>query len=1072
MPLPWTDKESKSLQPTRAFGATAPSERSLKKLRKVFHGKSHAKQRLTTYRAGVSTEVEAELRPLREAALQIIENIDIDAIKEASLEELAAAETMFALGTGFATLTDAVVLARGVADALAMRLRMKRFGLAAEPNWTVAVFLTTKPDGRRQTDRRFWLPLRHAICTASEEGYAAARKIALDAWKTLSIDQQANIAFVFPDEPWGEEVLMSPEALKPVRGSYAGMPAQVQQFGFLLSTCRRYDVAKACLNQGGSYWVSECALELARMLPQADAATFFMEALPPLLIKKKYQTFLKTPPRKVLAALMKLGDERVPAFVAGYVGHKVLGAQAATYFQECPEARAALLQGNASAQKLHESLLLGGGSDAKSASAEALPAILRERSWRPKKAKKHPRVAGLEILPSREEELRLPEGTKPPPEHPPLSGERLDAWLEDAATGSCGVDMVYVYSKTKKGSDVFTPPAEEALEAWNEGRGYVHSILPFLARHGLASLPGMTSLKRLGHLDYEGSDDWLMAYQSFDTPRMAPTWARIFSGRKKWKRAARRWLREDPRRAAEGLVPAALGGKGQAQKDAEAALRDLLRAGSSDALVAAAAAQGEKARASMQVFLERDPLVIDKKPPKLPPFLAIEGLPPLFVAGDEELQLSAEARTDFVELLSIAEPDYQGFSLLRDALEAKSLESFVLALLDTWARQGGPGRHEWMMNACLAFPTVTSTRALCQHARAWARSKGAAAQRACAGLAYLGAALESDTAALHLAHIAATTRFVALKKEVPQHLDDIARARGLTRDELDDRSTPDLGLDETGALRLAFGDTELEVRATEGLGVVLFKDGEVVRAFPRPSKSGGEEEKAAHKKAKAEYDAFKKDLASVAARQLRRLESSMAGGRVWTMADAKRYFFEHPLAQYLARGVVWLSSGGDEFRLTRDGTFASALDEEVKVEGDVRIAHVLELEEETAWSTLFGDYEIVQPILQLGRPRYALTAAEKKSASVTRFAGTKRRAAKVLGFLESRGWSRDASDHISAFERGDRDGGVIRLQLQGSIEVQYLSSGEDVALGALHPEGKISLVGMSEALLDLETLCA
>lgn len=1048
----------------------APSPRSLKKLRKALRSKREGKENLAKLRAGLATDVEPELRPLREAALKLIEDLDLDTLKLASLEELAAAEVMFGYVQYPGSLTDAVVLARGVADAVAMRVHMERFGLDAEPNWSVAVFLTTKPTRRNRENTRYWLPLRHALCSAPADEYEAAKKVAADAWEGLSVEQRANMAYVFPDEPWGTEILSSPAAATTKRGAFAGMPNQVQAFGFLLSTCQDAEVAKAYFGQGGSYWVSSCALELAVLLPKEDAVSLFMDAIPVLLIKKKYQTFHKTPPRNVLGALMKLDEERVPAFVASYVGHKVLGAQAALYFQECPEVRGVLAKGNASAQSLFESLGQTQQDDTPVAPESDVPSLLRECSWRkPKGQKKPPVVRGLKVTASGEERVILPEGAQPlshgTQKLAPLKGEALEQWREHIAGGRAPVDSQYAGSNYRVR---YAVPPKEALAAWNAGRGYMHEVVRFVAEHGLACVPGFSLDRRLNYLDYEGAEDWIVAYESFDSAQVAPLWAQVFSGRKKWRPAARGWLRADARRAADGLVPAAFGAKGRAKKDAEAALRDLVMAGESDALRAAATAYGKEASAAMEAFLARDPLVIDAKAPKLPSFLNIAQLPPLLVRG---MRLGDEHRAAFIELLSVAEAGYPGYAQLRESFDASSLESFIMALLDMWARQGGPGRHDWMLRAALAFPSEPVVRAVCMHARAWARSKGAAAQRTCAALAHLGAVEESDAAALHLAHIAATTRFVALRKEAAEHLESIAEARGLTRDELDDRSTPDLGLDERGELTLGFGEIEVTVQPNESLGVVLRKDDEVIRAFPRVAKSASDEEKSAHKKAKAHYDAFKKDLAAISKRQLHRLESSMSSGRAWPMSDAKRYFFEHPLARHLARGLVWLSDEGETFRLTRDGTFADSGDEEVSVHGNVRIAHVLELEDADAWAGVFTDYEIIQPVMQLGRPTDALTKAETKSGEVKRFAGAKVKAAKILGFLESRAWQRDSTNHLSAFSKSGREGAVFTLRLEGSIEMEYLSSGEKVELGVLSIEGKASAMSVSEVLYDLSSLC-
>ncbi len=202
----------------------------------------------------------------------------------------------------------------------------------------------------------------------------------------------------------------------------------------------------------------------------------------------------------------------------------------------------------------------------------------------------------------------------------------------------------------------------------------------------------------------------------------------------------------------------------------------------------------------------------------------------------------------------------------------------------------------------------------------------------------------------------------------------------------------------------------------------------------------------------------------------------MSSGRAWSLEDARRYFFDHPLARHLARGLVWLSDEGVAFRLTRDGTFADAGDDEVSVRGSVRIAHVLELKDAEAWIGVFSDYEILQPILQLGRPKEAFTKTERKSAQVKRYAGTKVKAAKVLGFLESRGWQRDSSSHISAFSKTGREGTTFKLRLEGSIEMEYLSGGEKVEIGVLSVETRTkegaSAVSVSEVLYDLASLCA
>src|SRR5436190_8778979 len=112
----------------------------------------------------------------------------------------------------------------------------------------------------------------------------------------------------------------------------------------------------------------------------------------------------------------------------------------------------------------------------------------------------------------------------------------------------------------------------------------------------------------------------------------------------------------------------------------------------------------------------------------------------------------------------------------------------------------------------------------------------------------------------------------------------------------------------------------------------------------------------------------------------------MVKGRSWPVKDVEELLVRHPLLSHLVRQIVWATivSGKQvaTFRVTEDSSYANEKDAAYKLpkNGQVRIAHPLDLDEATkrAWGTVFGDYEIIAPFPQLGRPVHTIDAKEKK----------------------------------------------------------------------------------------------
>ncbi|WP_026405397.1 DUF4132 domain-containing protein, partial [Actinomadura rifamycini] len=208
-----------------------------------------------------------------------------------------------------------------------------------------------------------------------------------------------------------------------------------------------------------------------------------------------------------------------------------------------------------------------------------------------------------------------------------------------------------------------------------------------------------------------------------------------------------------------------------------------------------------------------------------------------------------------------------------------------------------------------------------------------------------------------------------------------------------------------GARRFTVGfDEQLKPTVTDDGGTVR-------KSLPKPGvKDDPDLAPAAHKR----FAALKKDVRTVAADQIARLERAMVDRRRWSAAEFRDLLAGHPLVGHLVRRLVWLAEDDGRpitaFRVAEDGTFADAADDAFVLPDTARvgIAHPVHLGDGVkAWSELFADYEILQPFPQLARPVHALTGDERETGRLARFEDLTVPSGAVLGLVD-RGWERAA----------------------------------------------------------------
>ncbi|MFV2180102.1 DUF4132 domain-containing protein, partial [Actinomadura sp. LOL_011] len=74
------------------------------------------------------------------------------------------------------------------------------------------------------------------------------------------------------------------------------------------------------------------------------------------------------------------------------------------------------------------------------------------------------------------------------------------------------------------------------------------------------------------------------------------------------------------------------------------------------------------------------------------------------------------------------------------------------------------------------------------------------------------------------------------------------------------------------------------------------------------------------------FSGLKKDVRTVAADRLARLERDMVTGRRRSAAEFREHLAGHPLVGHLVRRLVWRVVDGPAFRVAEDGTFADSSD--------------------------------------------------------------------------------------------------------------------------------------------------
>ncbi|MFE5795420.1 DUF4132 domain-containing protein [Streptomyces sp. NPDC056503] len=525
---------------------------------------------------------------------------------------------------------------------------------------------------------------------------------------------------------------------------------------------------------------------------------------------------------------------------------------------------------------------------------------------------------------------------------------------------------------------------------------------PLVAAHEEAALP---PLLRMAPPHPAPMAEVLLPYLDVRVARLMANWLHRL---KTAGRTARTWLLRHGTDAARLLVPDAVGAAGPGRTAAEGALRAIVAAHGPEAVRAAAGEYGEEAAQAVEELLATDPLVtaLPARMPQPAAWIEPRVLPRIRLRTGATLPVSAVAH--LLTMLAVSRPGapYPGLAEVRALCTPESLAGFAWGLFEEWRLVGMPPKEAWTLHALGWFGDDGTVGDLAPVVRAWPGE--GAHHRAVEALDVL-AAIGTDNALLHLHGISQRVRFKALRQRAQEKIAEVADDLGLTAEQLADRLVPDLGLDADGSTVVDYGGRRFTVGFDEALKpFVRDAEGRPLKDLPKPGARDATERATAERK---RFLALKKDVRTIAADQIRRLEAAMVDGRTWTGAEFRRLFVEHPLVWHLARRLVWsVERDGvtTAFRITGDRGYADADHALLAVADDatVTLPHPLRLTGRLdVWTELLADHELVQPFPQLARPVHTATDADAAGARLTRFEGATVPVGRLLG-LQKRGWER------------------------------------------------------------------
>ncbi|MDO4260016.1 MAG: DUF4132 domain-containing protein [Actinomycetaceae bacterium] len=155
-----------------------------------------------------------------------------------------------------------------------------------------------------------------------------------------------------------------------------------------------------------------------------------------------------------------------------------------------------------------------------------------------------------------------------------------------------------------------------------------------------------------------------------------------------------------------------------------------------------------------------------------------------------------------------------------------------------------------------------------------------------------------------LQKMASSHKMRTVQEGAVAQLEQVARWRGWSADELADRTILSGGFDEEGRLLLSYGSREFTAQVMADMKIELRdSSGSVVKKLPEPNSADDFMEASA---AKTALTRARREVKSVVAVQSARLYEAMCSQRMWPSSEWLSFFAGHPIMGRLLPRLVWI----------------------------------------------------------------------------------------------------------------------------------------------------------------------
>lgn len=260
-----------------------------------------------------------------------------------------------------------------------------------------------------------------------------------------------------------------------------------------------------------------------------------------------------------------------------------------------------------------------------------------------------------------------------------------------------------------------------------------------------------------------------------------------------------------------------------------------------------------------------------------------------------------------------------------------------------------------------------------------------------------------------LAVLKVRVRFGTAQKAIEKAFEKAASRANLSKDEIEEMSVPDHGLQEVGRMTETLGGykAELLVNGTDDATITWFtSEGKQLKSVPASVKKDHPEEL-------KELNQSLKDIRQMLPAQRSRIDCLFLDQKKWPFETWRTRYHEHALVGTIARRLIWkFSVATDPFVsvIWLDGRFVTSNGEAFDFPGgstSVELWHPLD--EPTgavlSWRDFLEKEEIRQPFKQAHREVYILTDAERNTQVYSnRYAAHLLKQHQFNALCSARGW--------------------------------------------------------------------